>query len=118
MPYPITYDVTPHDPPLEREEIPDGRGACHAVLITSIVKAPDGSSSYAFVSMDEEGEDIPPLELWKAWLMLATTLKDTLPEGFQKEACSEVFEAAKAVVTATNHPPHCPCGVCRKLKDL
>lgn len=78
MKYHVTYDVTPHREGLDREAIPEGRGACTAVLLASLLYPEDGSYSAAFVSMDgRTGEPLHDNEVWKAWAMLAAGLAES-----------------------------------------
>lgn len=75
MKYHVTYKLESHPEGADASEIQPGTGACHAVLIHSIIYPEDGSYSHLFVSLDgRTGKDLTPNEEWKAWMMLGQTL--------------------------------------------
>ena len=93
--YPIIYSVEPRDPPVPRSEIPDGWGATDQLVVTSIMKG-EGGTSTLFMSFDgNTGKELPPTELFKMWMLLASQLAETLPEGNRRELCRDVFEAIR-----------------------
>ena len=98
MSYPITYLVEQHDPPLERDQIPPERGACHDVWIGSITKSEEGKS-YAFISMDgKTGDEVSHDELFALWVIMAGVLEDNLEDGGRKKICGEVFKTVQDAV--------------------
>ncbi len=101
MSYPLTYEVTQHDPPLEQDQVPEECGACHDIWIGSIVKGESGGKSYAFISMDgKTGEEVSDKELFQLWVILAGVLADNLEDGVQKQLCTEAFKAVQRIITA------------------
>lgn len=74
--YPITYEIENHPEGLTKEEL-NGRGACDAVIVCSILK--DGKGfSVTFHSMDgEAGEPLDGFEHFKIWGAMAASLSRT-----------------------------------------
>ena len=98
MSYPITYQVDRHDPPLEKEDIPEDQGACHAVWIGSVIKGESGKS-YAFISMDgATGEDVRHEELFQLWVILASVLSENLEDESRRQFCAEAFKTVQTAV--------------------
>jgi len=98
-PYGIKYYVEPGS--FTPEGIAgDFEGLCDSILIGSITKADDGSTSYLFFGVDgETGEHIDDLELFKAWSTLAERLSDStfLTESFTNIA-SEAFDSVRKII--------------------
>lgn len=77
-----------------------GDGGCDAMLVVSIIRGPDGSVSYAFPSRDgETGEELAPVELFKAWSMLAHQLAEQpeLPD-WQRSIAVDAFAGVRETV--------------------
>jgi hypothetical protein len=101
--YPITYEVTFQDPPLDRLAIPKGHGACDAVVILSLLYPEDGSFSMLPMSRDgRTGEELSDAELFKCWTLLAAHLaesKTLSPE--KRQLAAQLFDVVRqAVATA------------------
>lgn len=96
MKYHVTYQIDFHPEGLEREQVPEDRGAGDSVFFASVIYEEDGSESFAFMSVDGRAADRAPLEsreLFKIWVLLARNLShaDTLSES-GKDLCRAVFE--------------------------
>jgi hypothetical protein len=92
--------MDPHPEGIEKAAVPEGRGACDAMLLGSIVFPPDGSYSIMFMAIDgRTGEELSGVELFKAWAMLAKGLGENETLSPEKRAlCESVWQAiAKAV---------------------
>lgn len=71
----VTYEVNHYPEGLLEHEVPQGLGACDAVVIASVVYPPDGSLSMNFFGIDgRDGHSVTDRELWKAWMMLTLNL--------------------------------------------
>lgn len=100
--YRLTYEVKAHPASIGREDVPEGHGACDAVLLASIIYPPDGSYSVLFVGEDgRTGKELADSEWFKVWAMLARrlSLSETLDEG-RKELAAMTFEAFRAAILA------------------
>lgn len=90
------FEARPEGVP--RIDIPDGWGACDALLITSIIYGADGSVSTAFIGMDgTEAGPLKPYDYFRTWSMLADTLANH--EGLSEQArqiCRESFQMVKS----------------------
>jgi len=96
--YPITYQVDQHDPPLEKDQIPPERGACHDLWIGSITKSAEGKS-YAFISLDGvTGDEVSHDELFQLWVIMSGVLSENLEDGGRKKICAEVFSTVQEAV--------------------
>jgi hypothetical protein len=74
-----------------------GDGGCDAMMVVSIIRGPDGAVSHAFPSRDgDTGEELAPIELFKAWSALAHTLAEQadLP-AWQKAIARDAFERVR-----------------------
>lgn len=88
--YPITYSVTYHNPPLAKDQVKDGDGACSTILIGAYVEGPNDTTEYGFSGLNEKGETLQPRQLFQIWITFATWLVNTLPDGGPKELCNSV----------------------------
>lgn len=89
--YKMTYELKQAE--VTATEVPEGYGACDAMIMHSIIFPPDGSYSHFMVSLDgRTGEDMDTAEEFKAWTMMAATLakRDDLSPG-RKELVEYVW---------------------------
>ena len=95
--YKVKYDFEFGD--FTKDEILEtGSGGCDAVIVHSILYPEDGSYGHMLISKD--GKTREPLsgnELWKAWLMMASTLSEDedVPES-KRELCKNVVDLVRA----------------------
>lgn len=87
--YYVTYNIHLHPEGLLKSQIPEGRGACDAILIGSILLPEDGS--YSQVTMGEfgkNGRQFTTKDVFKFWAVLASQLSEDpdLDEG-RKALC-------------------------------
>lgn len=95
--YHLIYKTERKPEGISKEEVPKGFGACHAMLMASIIYPPDGSYSVMFIGDDGRPGKDPTLsdkEWFKAWGMLAKRLSEskTLDDG-RKNLAAAVWEA-------------------------
>lgn len=100
--YRMLYQINDAPPEgLSRDQIPDGFGACDAMLLASIIYPEDGSLSVLFVSKDgRSGDDLEDKEWFKVWALLSARLakSETLGEG-KRSLCKSVHLAiAEAIM--------------------
>lgn len=98
--YYVTYGVHLHPEGLPKSQIPEGCGACDAILIGSILLPEDGS--YSQMVLGEFGKDGRPLtskDVFKFWSVLATHLSTDpdLDEG-RRALCYLVHLAMKKAI--------------------
>jgi hypothetical protein len=96
--YSLTYTIKAHEEGLTKEQVmslgPD-TGACDQIIIHSCVKRADGNMSTMIVSHDgTTSMELPPEELFSAWVLLAEHLASTLPEGTQRATVHEAMTRA------------------------
>lgn len=117
--YPVIYEVLFPDPPVTRDEIEalergpmkeKNFGACHSIIIASIVHHPN-SKSYVFFGYNGVAKrPITPDEEFSAWAMWAADLAKKLPDGgARKKLCQEVSEALRQMVS---HSKSCSDPLC------
>ncbi len=97
--YPLTYDLRAEDPPLEKDDIEAGRGACDAAILLSLIYPADGSFSMLIVSRDgRTGDEVSDAEIFKCWTLMANRLarSDTLSPNKRElaRALWETFASA------------------------
>ena len=100
--YYYTYSIEHHPEGLLREDIHKLKsdvGACHEVVIISVMHQDDGATSTAILSGQKDGGDLPPLEMFKAWAIMAHELEDSLPNGWQKAVVKAAFKTIREIVT-------------------
>ncbi len=102
--YKLLYklEATPDGVPVDK--IPEGMGACDAVLFCSMIYPADGSFSVYFIGKDgrrTDGKDLDDNEMFKVWSLLANRLgaSTTLSEG-KKKLAGEVWEIIRGAVLA------------------
>ncbi len=96
---------TPHPEGLGRDALPDGHGACDAMLMGSIIYPEDGSLSTCWFSADgrSKNEEGNPAELdadewFKLWTILASAVAERLENGARKDLCELVVETVREAV--------------------
>lgn len=75
--YHLLWDAEPAPEGVKKEDIPEGRGACDAMVFVSLLYPPDGSLSVAVKSLDGRVEGHTSMsspELFKAWVMFGAAL--------------------------------------------
>lgn len=102
MKYYLTYDITVHKNGIEKEDLPEGCGACDAVFLATVLEEDNGSFSYAMQGVDGRsgGNKMQPLQLFQVWVKFAEYLSGALEKdsGFQlltKEVVDVVERARK-----------------------
>lgn len=98
----LTYDAEKHLAGITKDQIPDGHGACDALVLCSIVYPPDGSFSLRILTVDgRSDEDLPALEQFKVWCLWCSRLMEHpgLQPG-KREFLKTVFESWKEAVLA------------------
>lgn len=96
-----TYLVEHHPEGLTAKEVGEIEGdvgACHDLLITSIMYEDNGGSSTVFISNTREGEAMTPDELFKVWSLFTKHVSEALPVGGRKALTMAAFEAVREVV--------------------
>jgi surface antigen len=71
-----------------RREDAGEKGLTDALLMVSMVFPPDGSFSGAVIGHDgRTGDDLAPLDMWRAWLTLTNALArtDGLPDEYKHQ---------------------------------
>lgn len=106
--YRLTWSAEVHPEGLTPERVPDGRGACDAMLFASIIYPPDGSMSVQMLGVDGRRSDreLQDGEWFKVWSQLAKTLSESkeLPMG-ECQLCRYVFEIVREAVLASRSGP-------------
>jgi hypothetical protein len=54
------------------------------------------AQTYKIMSVDKDGNSLPPQELFEAWVVMARDLAVALPAGSGQELCAAVFEAVES----------------------
>lgn len=96
--YHLTWHMTPHPEGITREEIPDGHGACDALLLmASMIYPPDGGLSVNILGINgRDGAPLTSLEVFKVWTMIADDLSKSEDLGIGKRAiCSSVMNVIR-----------------------
>jgi hypothetical protein len=100
-PYKLIYQLLKKPEGVTKEKVPDGFGACDAVLFCSMIYPKDGSFSVYFIGVDgrKEGEiqeNLEDIEWFKVWTLLSSRLADskTLSPD-RKNICREAFESMR-----------------------
>ena len=105
VPRPEGFDKAEAMRLVEEEDL----GSCDAVLVASIIRNPDGSSSTGIFSADgdNDGKELTAIEQFKVWSLMAHQLSNTpeLGEG-QRMLCAETFEIIRAAVLGSRPPAH------------
>lgn len=93
--YYLTYKVTAHPSGITKEQVPDGEGACHSIIVHSMLYQPDGSFSLLTVGTDGRNDrDVEPNEMFKVWTLMASELADyDQLSPNKREFCKVVFES-------------------------
>jgi len=93
--YHLLYDFTAESEGFTADDVPEGHGACTAGVFMSLIYPPDGSYSSLLVSIDgRTGEELPPLEEFKAWVVASLALAKKLPRGEPRQILAQLtFEA-------------------------
>jgi hypothetical protein len=99
--YKLIYKLDKQPKGVVKEEVPEGFGACDAVLFCSMIYPPDGGFSVYFIGVDgrKEGpiqENLEDIEWFKVWTLLASRLaaSQTLSPD-KKNFCQETFESMR-----------------------
>jgi hypothetical protein len=98
--YHLIYKIEPRPEGLEAAEVPEGFGACSAVILHSIIRSQSGGLSLCTVSGDgKTGLPLDDDEYFKIWAMHAHDLAQstTLGEG-RRALCQAVHEAVRAAI--------------------
>lgn len=100
MSYHVTYEITPHPAGIELDDIPKGHGAADALYVLSIIHPEGGGFSVAHVGLDgRTGEDVPALDVFKAWCILAHSLsEDERLTPNKRVLCGAVHDAVVAAI--------------------
>lgn len=96
--YKMTYQLEQTE--VTKDEIPEGFGACDAMIMHSIIFPPDGSYSHYMVTLDgRTGKELETLEEFKAWSMMARTLlgREDLSPG-RRELVQLVWDTVVAAM--------------------
>lgn len=100
--YKVRYKMEPGS--FTREQIKEGgHGGADALIIGSIIKYENGSTSTMWFSNDGEQEkEMTPDDVFKAWVLLAAQLSETLPEtgkgADRRQLCKQVFETVRTAI--------------------
>jgi hypothetical protein len=71
--YKVIYRIEPRE--VSKEEVPEGYGACDAVIVHSLLRPPDGSLSHMVLSLDgRTGKELSADELFEAWIAMSHAL--------------------------------------------
>ena len=54
------------------------------------------AQTYKIMSVDKDGNSIPPQELFEAWVVMARDLAGALSAGRNQDLCAAVYEAVTA----------------------
>lgn len=101
--YRLTYQADPHPDGLTKDELPEGAGACDALVLMSLIYPKDGSYSWDLVTHDGRSDaELDGDELWKAWLMLTRhlSLREDMRPG-KKEVCTNIFNQVSMLLKNT-----------------
>lgn len=102
--YKLLYKIESKGPDdVEASEVPEGFGACDAILMASIIYPPDGSLSQLYVGLDGRKAPADPatgepamlddVEWFKVWALLSARLAKSTTLSHEKKAfCALVFE--------------------------
>ena len=111
--YRLTYTVERHDPPLPRDQIPEGHGATDSLVFVSILED-DAGISLRVASRDgnksvggEEGQ-LSPQERFKAWLLWARGLMEDPGLDASRRAMAQA--AYELCMSTFRHGPTDPGG--------
>lgn len=117
--YHVVYNITPHKEGITADEVPEGLGACTALLIGSIIYREDGSYSTVFYGMDgRTAEDLDADEMWKAWVMLSKTLAENNKLSPNKRMlCRKVFETVREALASLVKGAVAPIQECFSKKE-
>lgn len=106
----LTFTAEVHPEGLAREQIPDDRGGCDAMLFASILYPEDGSLSIQFLGVDGRRSDreLQDREWFKVFAHLAKVLSESkeLPLG-QHELCVRVHDAVHDAIVASRSDGPC-----------
>ncbi len=104
--YYVTYEMTPHPEGIRVEDVPKGHGATDRLVFISVLDSDDGGSSTAIMSCDgKKGGNLEPIDLFKAWTLLALELTNQLPPGNRRNLCREVFERIRGAILQNRFVP-------------
>ena len=98
--YRFTYSFEPHPDGILSDDIPNGHGACDAIVLGSIIYPEDGSLSTMVLSSDgRTGKDLDDNEIFKFWTVLAKQLSESkqLSEG-KLALCIDVFRTVQKAI--------------------
>jgi len=100
--YKLLYDITVEEKGVLKKDIPEGMGACDALLISSVIYPADGSFSINFISVDgQTNTDMTFDELFKIWAIMANMLSEHKNATPGKAAlCNQVFDVIRAALIA------------------
>ena len=87
-----TYATHLHPEGLTREQVPEGHGACDALVIASLIYPSDGSFSSMFVARDGRTKDgeLSAHEQFKAWSLWAGKLATSLDPGTVRQQMAQL----------------------------
>jgi hypothetical protein len=103
--YRLIYKIDKQPKGITKQKVPEGFGACDAVLFCSMIYPPDGSFSVYFMGIDGRKEEVgnfenlKDIEWFKVWCLLASRLaaSKTLEDN-RKELCRQTFEGIRRAI--------------------
>jgi hypothetical protein len=96
--YKLIWKIEKRPKGVTKKKVPEGFGACDAVLFCSMIYPPDGSFSVYYMGIDgrsEKGgmENLEDNEWFKVWSLLASRLAASQTLSKEKKAiCDMAFE--------------------------
>jgi len=98
--YRLIYKLEKKPDGVAKGDVPEGFGACDAVLFCSMIYPADGSFSVYFIGVDgrKEGEmeNLEDIEWFKVWTLLASRLAaSTTLSADKKNFARETFESMR-----------------------
>ena len=96
----VLYTVKPVPEGMAFGEIPEGAGACDALIVCSIVYPADGTFRLEVRSLDGRGPGpVEDKELFKMWSLLANRLSESTTIGEnQRKIAGHVFEIIRTAI--------------------
>jgi hypothetical protein len=103
--YKLIYALEKKPKGVTKNKVPDGYGACDAVLFCSMMYPPDGSFSVYFMGVDGRKEDkdkfenLEDIEWFKVWTLLASRLAQSKTlSADKKNFARETFESMRVKI--------------------
>lgn len=102
--YKLIYKIDKRPRGVTKQKVPEGFGACDAVLFCSMIYPPDGSFSVYYMGIDGRStkggmENLEDIEWFKVWCLLASRLaaSKTLEDN-RREICKQTFEGIRRAI--------------------